>query len=147
MGGVAGAIFAILIYGSMLLTPFCLIALAICGVLLLAGKWDSVGFRSRWNKCRKPVAIFALPIVAFIGSCLALEYYRSYPNGHKIVYMNSSACYMCRGSSVVVDQHIIEKSLSTNGNIVTGDLGNGKTFSLNTTTGNVVYAMPQNQKR
>ena len=147
MGGIAGAIFAILIYGSGLLTLISLLPLAICIVLLLAGKWNAAGFRARWIKCRKPAAIFALPIFVFITSCLALEYYRSYPNGHRIVYMNASACHMCRGSSVVIDEHIIEKSLSTNGNIVTGELGNGKTFSLNTTTGNVVYATPKKQKR
>ena len=61
--------------------------------------------------------------------------------------MNASACHMCRGSSVVIDEHIIEKSLSTNGNIVTGELGNGKIFSLNTISGDVVYTMPQKQKR
>ena len=143
MGGVAGAIFTVLIYGSGLLTLISLIPLAICILLLLAGKWDASGIRSRWIRFRKPTAIFAVPIFVFIPSCFALDYYRSYPNGYQIVYMNASACYMCRGSSVVIDQHIIEKSLSTNGNIVTGELGNGITFSLNTTTGNVVYATPQ----
>ena len=147
LGGIAGAIFAILIYGSGLLSLLSIIPLAACVVMLLAGKWNARGFRARWIQGRKPTAIFALPIIVFITSCFALEYYRSYPNGHKIVYMNASACYMCRGSSVVIDKHIVEKSLSTNGNIVTGELGNGRTFSLNTTTGNVVYGTPGKQTR
>ena len=147
MGGIAGFVFAILIYGSGLLTLLCVIPLGICGVVFLAGKWNAAGFRTRWNKCRKATVIFGLPIFVFIASCLALEYSRSYPNGHKIVYMNASTCYMCRGSKVVIDQHIIEETLSTNGSIVSGELGNGKIFSLNTISGDVVYTMPQKQKR
>ena len=147
MGGIAGAVFGILISVSLVLTPFCLIALSIYIAVLLAGKWNAVGFNSRWTKHRKSIAIFALPIFVLVGSFFALECYRSYPNGHKIVYMNASACYMCRGSSVVIDKHIIERSLSTNGNIVTGELGNGEIFSLNTTTGNVVYSMPQKKTK
>ena len=49
---------------------------------------------------------------------------------------------MCHGSSVVIDQHIIEYSIVTNGNIVSGELGSGEMFSLNTTTGNVTYTKP-----
>ena len=147
MGGIAGFLFSILIYGSAILTLLSLIPLATYGVILLVGKWDADALHSRWKECKKPIAILALPLIVLVSSVVALEYYRSYPNGHKLVYMNSSACYMCRGSSVVINQHIIEKSLSTRGNIVTGKLGNGSTFTLNTATGSVVYTMPTKSTR
>lgn len=140
MGGIHGALFAIFFYGSLLLTPLSFIGLLICGVVILAGKWNAEGFHSRWLRCRKWVAWLSIPLLVFVASCLALEYYRSYPNGHKIVYMNASACNMCRGGHVVIDQRIIESSLVSKGNVVSGRLGDGRTFVLDTTNSNVTFA-------
>ena len=44
MGGIKGTVLGILCYGSLLLTPFCLIGLSGCAVFLLAGQmgWKCV---------------------------------------------------------------------------------------------------------
>ena len=140
MGGIHGALFGIFLYGSLLLSPFCLLGLAFCGVAVVAGKWNAQGFRTRWLRYKKLVFGFSIPIIVMFVSCLALDYYRSYPNGHQLVYMHADACNMCRGGRVVIDQHIIENSITCSGNLVSGRLGDGRTFVLNTAAGNVTYA-------
>jgi hypothetical protein len=139
MGEIHGAIFGMLIYGSFLLSLPSLVVLPVCGLVVLAGRWNAAGFRKRWVACRKWVCWASLPIVVFLASCFALDCYRSYPNGYKIVYMNSSACYMCRGTKVVIDEHIIERSLTISGDKVAGRLGSEMEFTLDTNTGDVVY--------
>ena len=139
LSGTKGVIFGILFYGSLLLTPFCLLGLAVCGFMLI---WEPDAFRTRWTKYRTWIFCLSIPIIVSIASVTWLHYHRSFPNGYHIVYMSSDACNMCHGSSVVIDQHIIEYSIVTNGNIVSGELGSGEMFSLNTTTGNVTYTKP-----
>ena len=133
-------IFVILCYGSLLLTPFCLVGLAICGVGIIAGNWNANGFRDRWENYKKLVIGLASPIIVLALSLFWFQQYRSFPHGYNLVYMNNDACFMVAPDhTVVIDEHILESSIVRDGNIVRGRLANGKMFSLNTFNGNVSF--------
>ena len=67
---------------------------------------------------------------------------RSLPNGCTVKYANSSQCYIAdRNYRVVVDSHIIEKSLKIDsGYLVTGKLASGVSFTLDTRTSTTKYS-------